>query len=139
MICHTIIIRYINRRCIESSESRNPRRDSESDSDGSQVEDGGRSLDLASSHSSDEDDVTSRSHRNMGVSAQQPVAHSYLPNIHSNPAEHLNILCSNAELFPNIKPIYAPRWSSQLPEAYLSSNGNKSLLRLILPVIDNTR
>ncbi|XP_046828165.1 protocadherin-like wing polarity protein stan isoform X1 [Vespa crabro] len=106
----------------ESNESRNPRRDSESDSDGSQAEGGGRSLDLASSHSSDEDDVTSRSHRNMGVSAQQPVAHSYLPNIHSNPAEHLNILCSNAELFPNIKPIYAPRWSSQLPEAYLSSN-----------------
>lgn len=59
----------------------------------------------------------------MGVSTQQHVAHSYLPNIHTNPAEHLNILCSNAELFPNIKPIYAPRWSSQLPEAYLSSNG----------------
>lgn len=116
----------------ESSESRNQRRDSESDSDGSQAEGGGRSLDLASSHSSDEDDVTSRSHRNMGVSAQQPVAHSYLPNIHSNPAEHLNILCSNAELFPNIKPIYAPRWSSQLPEAYLSSNGKESFQISIL-------
>lgn len=102
---------------------RSQRRESESDSDGSQAEGGGRSLDLASSHSSDEDDVTSRSHRNMGVSTQQHVAHSYLPNIHTNPAEHLNILCSNAELFPNIKPIYAPRWSSQLPEAYLSSNG----------------
>lgn len=101
------------------------RRESESDSDGSQVEEGGRSLDLASSHSSDEDDVTSRSHRNMGVSTQQHVAHNYLPNIHTNPTEHLNILCSNAELFPNIKPIYAPRWSSQLPEAYLSSNGEK--------------
>jgi len=107
----------------ESTEIRGQRRESESDSDGSQAEGGGRSLDLASSHSSDEDDVTSRSHRNMGVSTQQHVTHSYLPNIHTNPAEHLNILCSNAELFPNIKPIYAPRWSSQLPEAYLSSNG----------------
>ncbi|XP_018058154.1 PREDICTED: protocadherin-like wing polarity protein stan [Atta colombica] len=106
----------------ESTEIRGQRRESESDSDGSQAEGGGRSLDLASSHSSDEDDVTSRSHRNMGVSTQQHVTHSYLPNIHTNPAEHLNILCSNAELFPNIKPIYAPRWSSQLPEAYLSSN-----------------
>lgn len=108
---------------MDSTEVRSQRRESESDSDGSQAEGGGRSLDLASSHSSDEDDVTSRSHRNMGVSTQQHVAHSYLPNIHTNPAEHLNILCSNAELFPNIKPIYAPRWSSQLPEAYLSSNG----------------
>ncbi|KAG7212572.1 hypothetical protein KM043_012871 [Ampulex compressa] len=106
----------------EAVEPRSQRRDSESDSDGSQAEARGRSLDLASSHSSDEDDITSRSHRNMGVSAQQPVTHSYLPNIHSNPAEHLNILCSNTELFPNIKPIYAPRWSSQLPEAYLSAN-----------------
>ncbi|XP_024946918.1 protocadherin-like wing polarity protein stan isoform X2 [Cephus cinctus] len=101
---------------------REQRRDSESDSDGSQADGGGRSLDLASSHSSDDEDVTSRSHKNMGVSTQQPVTHSYLPNIHSNPAEHLNILCSNSELFPNIKPIYAPRWSSQLPEAYLPSN-----------------
>lgn len=107
----------------ESTEPRSQRRESESDTDASQAEGGGRSLDLASSHSSDEDDVTSRSHRNMGVSTQQHVTHSYLPNIHTNPAEHLNILCSNAELFPNIKPIYAPRWSSQLPEAYLSSNG----------------
>jgi len=104
---------------IESTGVRGQRRESESDSDGSQAEGGGRSLDLASSHSSDEDDVTSRSHRNMGVTTQQHV--SYLPNIHTNPAEHLNILCSNAELFPNIKPIYAPRWSSQLPEAYLSN------------------
>jgi len=110
---------------VESTETRDQRRESESDSDGSQAEGGGRSLDLASSHSSDEDDVTSRSHRNMGVSTQQHVTHSYLPNIHTNPAEHLNILCSNAELFPNIKPIYAPRWSSQLPEAYLPSNGEK--------------
>lgn len=105
------------------------RKDSESDSDGSQADGAGRSLDLASSHSSDEDDVASRrTHKNMGVTTQQTttVAHNYLPNIHSNPTEHLNILCSNAELFPNIKPIYAPRWSSQLPEAYLPSNGSGS-------------
>ncbi|XP_012288367.1 protocadherin-like wing polarity protein stan [Orussus abietinus] len=106
----------------DANEPRGQRRDSESDSDGSQGEGGGRSLDLASSHSSDDEDVTSRSHKNMGVSVQQPVSHSYLPNIHDNPADHLNILCSNTELFPNIKPIYAPRWSSQLPEAYLPSN-----------------
>ncbi|XP_066601005.1 protocadherin-like wing polarity protein stan [Prorops nasuta] len=106
----------------EPVESRPPRKDSESDSDGSQVEDGGRSLDLASSHSSDDEDVASRTHKNMGVTTQQPSTHSYLPNIHSNPAEHLNILCSNTDLFPNIKPIYAPRWSSQLPEAYLPAN-----------------
>lgn len=69
----------------------------------------------------------------MGVSTQQHVTHSYLPNIHTNPAEHLNILCSNAELFPNIKPIYAPRWSSQLPEAYLASNGEKfTCVKIIL-------
>ncbi|XP_051163355.1 protocadherin-like wing polarity protein stan isoform X2 [Leptopilina boulardi] len=99
------------------------RRDSESDSDGSQADGGGgRSLDLASSHSSDDEDVTSKSHKNIGVSTQQPVTHSYLPNIHSTATEHLNIICSNTELFPNIKPIYAPRWSSQLPEAYLPSN-----------------
>lgn len=103
----------------EPNEPRGSRRDSESDSDGSRAEGGGRSLDLASSHSSDDEDVTSRSHKNMGVSTQQPVSHSYLPNIHPSPGEHLNILCSNSELFPNIKPIYAPRWSSQLPEAYL--------------------
>ncbi|KAK0088102.1 hypothetical protein PV325_013198 [Microctonus aethiopoides] len=107
----------------EQSEPRGSRRDSESDSDGSQAEGGGgRSLDLASSHSSDDEDVASRSHKNMGVSTQQPVSHNYLPNIHSNPGDHLNILCSNSELFPNIKPIYAPRWSSQLPEAYLPTN-----------------
>lgn len=58
----------------------------------------------------------------MGVSIQQPVSHSYLPNIHKNTVDHHNILCSNTELFPNIKPIYAPRWSSQLPDAYLPTN-----------------
>ncbi|XP_008557612.1 protocadherin-like wing polarity protein stan [Microplitis demolitor] len=101
------------------------RRDSESDSDGSHADDtgGGRSLDLASSHSSDDDEVTTsrRTHKNIGVSTQQ-VTHNYLPNIHQNAGDHLNILCSNTDLFPNIKPIYAPRWSSQLPEAYLPSN-----------------
>ncbi|XP_033222286.1 protocadherin-like wing polarity protein stan isoform X3 [Belonocnema kinseyi] len=106
----------------EAGEQRSARRDSESDSDGSQADAGGRSLDLASSHSSDDEDVTSKSHKNMGVSTQQPVSHNYLPNIHSAATEHLNILCSNTELFPNIKPIYAPRWSSQLPEAYLPTN-----------------
>ncbi|XP_043283002.1 protocadherin-like wing polarity protein stan isoform X2 [Venturia canescens] len=110
----------------KDSSARGERRDSESDSDASQADEagGGRSLDLASSHSSDDEDVTSRSHKNMGVSTQQPVSHTYLPNIHGNPGQHLNILCSNSELFPNIKPIYAPRWSSQLPEAYLPSSND---------------
>ncbi|XP_044577360.1 protocadherin-like wing polarity protein stan isoform X2 [Cotesia glomerata] len=139
---------------------RNSRRDSESDeSDGSHNDDdttggrgsAGRSLDLASSHSSDDDDVTSNptgtdsnniNNKNnkrkiglktVGVSTQQQqqVTHNYLPNIHQQNSlvgdngsgtDHLNILCSNTDLFPNIKPIYAPRWSSQLPEAYLPTN-----------------
>ena len=121
---------------IDAGEPRSPRRDSESDSDGSQADAGGRSLDLASSHSSDDEDVTSKSHKNMGVSTQQTITHSYLPNIHSTATEHLNILCSNTELFPNIKPIYAPRWSSQLPEAYLPTNGmEKHKLKIISYIV----
>jgi len=76
-------------------------------------------------------------------------APSYLPNIcedplgsgrgspHLNPGRgppptiqpppSLNII-SNSQLFPNLKPIYAPRWSSQLPEAYLPTN-SKCLYR----------
>lgn len=48
----------------------------------------------------------------------------YLPNI----TEHVTSRCgtppalnvvTNSQLFPAVKPIYAPRWSSQLPESYL--------------------
>nr|CAD7570225.1 unnamed protein product [Timema californicum] len=71
-------------------------------------------------------------------------APSYLPNICEDPnvGHHggsgrgpqiqpppsLNII-NNSQLFPNLKPIYAPRWSSQLPEAYLPSNMREPSLR----------
>lgn len=102
-----------------NKEEQRRKRDSDS---GSETD--GRSLDLASSHSSDEDESrvggrsSTNTHRNAGVSA----APSYLPNITENvqattPPE-LNIVQS-PQLFPSIKPVYAPRWSSQLPEAFL--------------------
>lgn len=98
---------------------RRHRKDSDSGSDTD-----GRSLDLASSHSSDEDESrtgrSSGTHRSMGVCATP----SYLPNITehvtaSTPPE-LNVVHS-PQLFPSVKPLYAPRWSSQLPDAYLPS------------------
>lgn len=101
---------------------RRHRKDSDSGSDTD-----GRSLDLASSHSSDDDESragrSSMTHRSAGMTA---VAPSYLPNITehvtaSTPPE-LHVVQS-PQLFPSVKqPIYAPRWSSQLPEAYLPSN-----------------
>ncbi|XP_023246804.1 protocadherin-like wing polarity protein stan [Copidosoma floridanum] len=108
-------------------EREHQRRESESDSD---ADSRGRALD--SSHSSDEEDARMRNnakpnlktHKTTGVTTQlQPqLPHTYLPNISDNPPEALNVLhCSSTDLFPNIKPIYAPRWSSQLPEAYLPS------------------
>ncbi|XP_016844332.1 protocadherin-like wing polarity protein stan isoform X2 [Nasonia vitripennis] len=113
------------------------RRESESDSDASQRDSRGRGLDGTSSHSSeDETDKTvaqaaaaaaAVSSKNMGVSTQRE-PHNYLPNISGSapqPPDSLNVLhCSSTDLFPNIKPIYAPRWSSQLPEAYLPSSNN---------------
>ncbi|PSN41253.1 Protocadherin-like wing polarity protein stan [Blattella germanica] len=124
----------------EESPSRARRQESDSDSE---VSVDGRSLELASSHSSDDDESSNRHrHRDVGVSTMG--APSYLPNIcedplgngrgsspHLNPGRgppptihpppSLNII-NNSQLFPNLKPIYAPRWSSQLPEAYLPSN-----------------
>lgn len=103
---------------------RRHRKDSDS---GSETD--GRSLDLASSHSSDEDESrvgrnSSNTHRSTGVSA----APSYLPNItehvQATTPPELNVVQS-PQLFPSIKPVYAPRWSSQLPEAFLPNpNGN---------------
>lgn len=102
---------------------RRTRKDSDS---GSETD--GRSLDLASSHSSDEDESrvgrsSSNTHRSAGVSAP-----SYLPNItehvQATTPPELNVVQS-PQLFPSIKPMYAPRWSSQLPEAFLPNpNGN---------------
>ncbi|XP_054089368.1 protocadherin-like wing polarity protein stan isoform X2 [Zeugodacus cucurbitae] len=103
--------------------SRRHRKDSDS---GSETD--GRSLELASSHSSDDDESrTARSsgtHRSTGVSATP----SYLPNItehvQATTPPELNVVQS-PQLFPSVnKPVYAPRWSSQLPDAYLQSPAN---------------
>nr|CAD7420205.1 unnamed protein product [Timema poppensis] len=118
---------------VEESPTRARRPESDSDSEASVDR---RSLELASSHSSDDDESSNRRrHRDIGVSVMG--APSYLPNICEDPnvGHHggsgrgpqiqpppsLNII-NNSQLFPNLKPIYAPRWSSQLPEAYLPSN-----------------
>lgn len=115
----------------EEEERRDHRRaESDSDSDGSE----GRSLELASSHSSDDDESSTRRHRtrNTGVSTARQ---GYLPNITEHVVSRcgtppaLNIV-TNSQLFPAIQPMYAPRWSSQLPEAYLPSNSNgKKILK----------
>ncbi|XP_067630827.1 protocadherin-like wing polarity protein stan [Eurosta solidaginis] len=103
--------------------SRRHRKDSDS---GSETD--GRSLELASSHSSDDDESrTARSsgtHRSTGVSATP----SYLPNItehvQATTPPELNVVQS-PQLFPSVnKPVYAPRWSSQLPDAYLQPPAN---------------
>ncbi|XP_062135457.1 protocadherin-like wing polarity protein stan isoform X1 [Drosophila sulfurigaster albostrigata] len=103
--------------------SRRQRKDSDS---GSETD--GRSLELASSHSSDDDESrTARSsgtHRSTAASATP----AYLPNItehvQATTPPELNVVQS-PQLFPSVnKPIYAPRWSSQLPDAYLQSPPN---------------
>lgn len=89
------------------------RKDSDSGS-----ESDGRSLDLASSHSSDDEESRANT-----STLQRGNAPGYLPNITehvtaSTPPE-LNVVQS-PQLFPSVKaPLYAPRWSSQLPDAYL--------------------
>ncbi|KAJ9579827.1 hypothetical protein L9F63_004533, partial [Diploptera punctata] len=108
----------------EESPSRARRQESDSDSE---VSVDGRSLELASSHSSDDDESSSRHrHRDVGVSTMGASSRGPPPTIHPPPS--LNII-NNSQLFPNLKPIYAPRWSSQLPEAYLPSNMIESGLR----------
>lgn len=103
---------------------RRQRKDSDS---GSETD--GRSLELASSHSSDDDESrTARSsgtHRSTAVSAVTP---AYLPNItehvQATTPPELNVVQS-PQLFPSVnKTVYAPRWSSQLPDAYLQSPPN---------------
>nr|CAD7455893.1 unnamed protein product [Timema tahoe] len=129
-----------HREIVEESPTRARRPESDSDSEASVDR---RSLELASSHSSDDDESSNRRrHRDIGVSVMG--APSYLPNICEDPnvGHHggsgrgpqiqpppsLNII-NNSQLFPNLKPIYAPRWSSQLPEAYLPSNMREPSLR----------
>lgn len=98
--------------------SKRNRRDSDS---GSETD--GRSLDLASSHSSDEDESrVGRSSANTHCSAGVSTAPSYLPNItehvQATTPPELNVVQS-PQLFPSLQPIYGSRWSSQAPEAYL--------------------
>ncbi|XP_065082456.1 protocadherin-like wing polarity protein stan isoform X2 [Ochlerotatus camptorhynchus] len=91
---------------------RRHRRDSDS---GSETD--GRSLELASSHSSDDEESrvgrNSSTHRSTGVCST-----SYLPNITEHVATtppELHVVQS-PQLFPNIN---STRWSSQAPESYL--------------------
>lgn len=79
---------------------------------------------MASSHSSDDDESSStRRHRPRNGSAPRQ---GYLPNITEHVVSRcgtppaLNIV-TNSQLFPAVQPMYAPRWSSQLPESYLPS------------------
>lgn len=85
----------------------------------------GRSLDLASSHSSDDEESrvgrsSNGTHRSNGTNGP-----AYLPNI----AEHVATTPPEPQsphLFPNIKNSYSGRWSSQVPDAYLpGQNGKK--------------
>ncbi|XP_068147300.1 protocadherin-like wing polarity protein stan isoform X2 [Drosophila tropicalis] len=108
------------------SEEKSKRQRKDSDS-GSETD--GRSLELASSHSSDDDESrTARSsgtHRSTAVSST-PAASSYLPNItehvQATTPPELNVVQS-PQLFPSINkpPVYAPRWSNQLADPYLQS------------------
>ncbi|KAJ8975858.1 hypothetical protein NQ317_015895 [Molorchus minor] len=97
--------------------------DSDSDTDGSE----GRSLDLASSHSSDDAESSARRHRVRGPNGSANGRQGYLPNI----TEHVVSRCgtppslnvvTNSQLFPAIQPSYGSRWSSQLPESYLPNS-----------------
>lgn len=109
--------------------SRRHRKDSDS---GSETD--GRSLELASSHSSDDDE--SRTNRSSttgtGTSTHRSTAVSITPSFLPNITEHvqattppeLNVVQS-PQLFPSVnKPVYAPRWSSQLPDAYMQAPAN---------------
>lgn len=102
----------------EGKKKRRHRKDSDS---GSETD--GRSLELASSHSSDDEEsrigkgsvTTSNSHhRSAGVS----VAPSYLPNITEHVAPPELHVVQSPQLFPNSKS-YGGRWSSQVPESFL--------------------
>ncbi|KAK9696737.1 Laminin G domain [Popillia japonica] len=109
-----------HREVPEEPARRGHRAESDSDSDASE----GRSLDLASSHSSDDEESSStRRHRPRNGGAPRQ---GYLPNITEHVVSRcgtppaLNIV-TNSQLFPSVQPMYAPRWSSQLPESYLPS------------------
>ncbi|XP_055380293.1 protocadherin-like wing polarity protein stan [Condylostylus longicornis] len=114
----------------QSGEKRRHRKDSDS---GSETD--GRSLELASSHSSDDEESRVGRNNNNNSNANNTNTHrntsttnapNYLPNItehvQATTPPELNVVQS-PQLFPSVnKPVYAPRWSSQLPEAYLPQN-----------------
>lgn len=119
-----------------SSKRRNrddkPHRRNRKDSDSGSETDG-RSLELASSHSSDEDEsrVGGRSSSNTHISAGVTATPSYLPNItehvQATTPPELNVVQS-PQLFPSIRPVYGTRWSSQAPDAYLPNPNGKQLI-----------
>ncbi|XP_050548978.1 protocadherin-like wing polarity protein stan isoform X2 [Daktulosphaira vitifoliae] len=82
-----------------------------SDSD-SECSGEGRSLDLASSHSSDDDDSSRHQGLRSNVTSTRPTP--FLPDINEDPGmpPSLNVI-TNSQLFPNLKPLYAPRWTNQ--------------------------
>lgn len=106
---------------MKNYETKKKKRHRNKDSDsGSETED--RSLELASSHSSDDEEsragrssvTTNSHHRSTGVSA----APSYLPNITEHVAPPELHVVQSPQLFPNSKG-YGGRWSSQVPESFL--------------------
>lgn len=111
------------RRQRDDRHGRRSRKDSDS---GSETD--GRSLELASSHSSDDDESRVDGNRSTlkHVAISTP---SYLPNITEHvtattPPE-LNVIQS-PQLFPSVRTAHGT-WSSQAPEPYLSNqNGNFS-------------
>ncbi|KAL5289018.1 CELSR2 family protein [Megaselia abdita] len=118
---------YDERTGRREEKHRRHRKDSDS---GSETD--GRSLELASSHSSDEEESrtgrsTTGTHRSTGVSATP----TYLPNItehvQATTPPELNVVQS-PQYFPGGtkqpgQPIYGTRWSSQAPDGYLPQTG----------------
>lgn len=116
------------RRQRDDRHGRRTRKDSDS---GSETD--GRSLELASSHSSDDDEsridrnCTAVTHHSAGVTATP----SYLPNITEHvtattPPE-LNVIQS-PQLFPSVRSVHTSKWSSQAPDVYLTQNTNGKLI-----------
>lgn len=112
------------RRQRDDRHGRRTRKDSDS---GSETD--GRSLELASSHSSDDDEsridrnCTAVTHHSAGVTATP----SYLPNITEHvtattPPE-LNVIQS-PQLFPSVRSVHTSKWTSQAPDVYLTQNTN---------------
>lgn len=121
---------YGSKRRHREEKSRRNRKDSDS---GSETD--GRSLELASSHSSDEDESrVGRSSSNTHMSAGISAVPSYLPNItehvQATTPPELNVVQS-PQLFPSIRPVYGSRWSSQAPETFLPNPNGEAFYNRI--------